>query len=350
MTRPLLPTLAASLFATSALADVPRVVTDIPPVQSLVAQVMGDLGTPAMLVRPGASPHGYALRPSEAAALQDADLVFWVGPGITPWLEGPIATLSPDANSIVLSETTGTLLLPLREGTRFEAHAHDGHADSHLDQAEGGHSDHDHSAEGHNEGDHDDHDEGHHDDDHDDHDEGHHEDHDDQHTDPHTWLDPANAQAWLGAIASYLAGADPTHAAVYTANAAAGMAELDAVIAQAAATLAPVQGTPYITFHDAYQYFEAHFGVPSAGAITLSDATPASAARIAAIRDTVADLGVACIFAEPQFNPALTATVLEGSDAGSATLDPLGASLDPGPDLYGAIILAMADAMADCLN
>lgn len=346
MTRPLLPTLAASLFATSALAEVPNVVTDIPPVQSLVAQVMGDLGTPALLVRPGASPHGYALRPSEAASLQDADLVFWVGPGVTPWLEGPIATLSPDASSIVLSDTPGTLLLPLREGTRFEAHDHDGHADPHADQAEGSHDDHDHGAEGHNEGDHDDHH-----DDHDDHDEVHHDDHDDdQHTDPHTWLDPANAQAWLGAIASYLSGADPTHAAVYTANAAAGMAELDAVIAQASATLAPVQGTPYITFHDAYQYFETRFGVPSSGAITLSDATPASAARIAAIRDTVADLGVACVFAEPQFNPALTETVLEGSDAGSATLDPLGATLELGPDLYGAVILTMADTMADCLN
>src|SRR6056297_3500463 len=159
---------AASLLGGAAMADVPNVAADIAPVHSLVARVMQGVGEPSLIVAPGASPHEYNLRPSEAAALQDADLVFWVSPDLTPWLDGAIETLVSDASVTEFLEVDGTAKLPFREGALFEAHAH----------GDEGHDDQDHEAH-----DHDDKHDGH---DHDDHahDEGHdghgHEEHADE--------------------------------------------------------------------------------------------------------------------------------------------------------------------------
>ncbi|MFN7004046.1 MAG: metal ABC transporter solute-binding protein, Zn/Mn family, partial [Roseinatronobacter sp.] len=117
--------LMATLMSTAAQADVPSVATDITPVHSLVSIVMGDLGTPSLIVRPGASPHGYAMRPSEAQALNGADLVVWMGEALTPWLEGPIENLAGGAHKIELMSVEGTILHDYREGATFAAHDHD---------------------------------------------------------------------------------------------------------------------------------------------------------------------------------------------------------------------------------
>ncbi|MCG3268361.1 zinc ABC transporter substrate-binding protein [Yoonia sp. I 8.24] len=367
MSRKLLSlSLTAALMGGTAYADVPKVAVDIAPVHSLVSRVMDGVGAPNLVVQLGASPHEYSLRPSEARALQEADVVFWVSAGLTPWLADTIETLSSDASVTELLETDGTVELEFRENALFEKHDHSDHDeheeehDDHDDHDEheeehDDHDDHDEHEEEHD--DHDDHDEheeehdGH--DDHDEHEEEHdgHDDHDDHGHgahDPHAWLSPNNAMNWLNVIAGQLSAADPENAGEYFANAAAGRAEIEAVIGEVNATLAPVRGEKFIVFHDAYQYFENDFDFPAAGAISIGDASDPSPARIAEIQARVADEGIDCVLAEPQFNPGLVATVLEGSQAHTGIIDPLGADLELGADFYPQLIKNLAASLAAC--
>src|SRR6056297_4336306 len=152
MSRNLLPlSLTAALLGGTAMADVPRVVADIAPVHSLVARVMDGVGSPDLIIQQGASPHEYQLRPSEAGAFQNADLVFWVGADLTPWMEDAVETLAEGANVTALLDADGTILLDFRESALFEAHDHGDH----------GHDDNDHEHEDHDhDHDHDDHDHG----------------------------------------------------------------------------------------------------------------------------------------------------------------------------------------------
>lgn len=326
---------SAVFMSGSVLADTPKVVTDIPPVQALVSRVMAGVGTPELVMRPGASPHGYALRPSEAGAIEASDLVVWVGPALTPWLDRAIDTLAKNAVHLTLMEAPGTTLLAVREGAHFEAHdhAHDDHE---------GHDHDEHAHDEHEGHDHDEH-EGH------DHDEHAGHDHGDEGLDAHAWLAPENAIVWLDVIAAELGRLDPENADTYASNAADGAAEIAAAVTDARATLAPFQDAKFIVFHDAYQYFETSMGVSATGAISVSDATDPGPARVSEIQHIVRDLGVTCVFSEPQFNPRLVATVSEGTDAKSAVLDPLGTDLDLDADMYPALIRALADEMAGCL-
>jgi zinc transport system substrate-binding protein len=330
MSRTLLPlSLVAALMGGTALmggaalAEAPRVATDIAPVHSLVARVMDGVGTPKLIVQPGASPHEYSLRPSEAQALQEADLVFWVSPGLTPWLGDAIETLATGASVTELLEADGTIELDIREGALFEAHDHGGDAHADAEHAGEKHSDHEEDA-GHK-----------------DHDRGAH--------DPHAWLSPQNAATWLNVIAGRLSAVDPKNAGAYFANAAAGRAELDILIADIDAVLAPVRDRQFIVFHDAYQYFENAFGFNALGAISISDASDPSPARIAEIRARIAGEGIDCVLAEPQFNPGLVATVMDGTNAKTGILDPLGSDLKPGPALYPQLMRNLAATLAECL-
>ncbi|MBE0453908.1 zinc ABC transporter substrate-binding protein [Roseovarius autotrophicus] len=297
----------------------PQVATDIAPLHSLVARVMAGAGEPALIVPPGASPHGHALRPSEAAALDRAEIVFWMGEGLTPWLEDAIGTLAGDAHVIELLGADGSTVLAFREGLEFTpseaGHGHDmpGHA-AHTAKDEDGHEAHDHEG-----------------------------------ADPHAWLDPANARAWLALIAGELARHDPDNAALYAANAAEAVAELSALEAGISARLDAVRDVPYLVFHDAYQYFESRFGVAPAGALALSDAADPGPARIAALRDLARDRGVACVFTEPQFAGARVRAVF-GDTVRHGVLDPLGSAYTPGAGLYPALLEDMAAALVDCLG
>ncbi|MBT8411364.1 MAG: zinc ABC transporter substrate-binding protein [Octadecabacter sp.] len=323
MSRMLLPlSLSATLMGGAAFADVPQVAADIGPVHSLVARVMEGVGTPDLIMQQGASPHEYSLRPSEAQALQDADLVFWVGSDLSPWLAGAIETLAADAQATQLIETVGTIVLEPRDNALFEKHVHadDGH-DEHV---EDGHDHDDHAGE-----------------DHDGHAHGQ--------RDPHAWLSPNNAMVWLNVIAGQLSAADPDNAGTYFANAAAGRAEIEATMAEVNAILKPLRGGQFIVFHDAYHYFENDFDFPAAGAISLSDASDPSPSRIAEIQARVADEGIVCVLAEPQFNRGLVETVLNGTQAQTGILDPLGSDLEPGPTLYLQLMRGMAATLAGCM-
>ncbi len=149
-------------------------------------------------------------------------------------------------------------------------------------------------------------------------------------------------------IAAKLSAADPENAGTYFANAAEARAEMDALITEVTAILEPVKGGRFISFHDAYQYFEMDFDFPASGAISLGDAADPSPARIAEVQGRVQDEGIQCVLAEPQFNPGLVTTVLDGSSANTAVIDPLGADLEPGADLYPQMIRNMATALAGC--
>ncbi|MDF1773681.1 MAG: zinc ABC transporter substrate-binding protein [Pseudophaeobacter sp. bin_em_oilr2.035] len=338
--------LPAVIGAGMALAEVPRVAVDIAPVHGLVARVMQGVGEPDLVVPPGASPHGYAMRPSEALALDRADAVFWIGEALTPWLEGPLETLAGRARVTELLEVDGTLELEFRSGTTFDhddhdheaEHDHDGHAgedhDGHEDHAEEGEhgDDHDHMA-------------------HDEHGDAHHEDHAGhahEGIDPHAWLAPENAELWLSVIAAELAALDPENAEIYMANAKAGQAEIKETVGRLDAVLEPLRASSFIVFHDAYQYFEHSFALTSSGAISLGDASDPSPARIAEIRDAVASHGVACVFSEPQFNPGLVDTVLDGTGAKTVVIDPMGSHIPPGPEFYTDLLSELGSAMASC--
>ena len=308
------------LSITPASADVPQVATDIPPVHSLVSQVMGDLGTPKLIVPPGTSPHGYAMRPSEARALQNADVTFWMGPDLTPWLGRAIKSLTGNAINVALSNSEDLVRHPFRTGATFDSHDHHDHGD-HGDEHKEAHKD-------------------------------DHGDHGDEHEglDPHLWLDPENARILLGVISSTLAGLDPTHADTYRANAAQAKKAIAALTHELDAALQPIRGRPFIVFHDAYQYFEHRFNVDASGSVALGDASSPGPARIAAIRQKIQTLGAHCVFSEPQFRSKIITTVIEGTTARSATLDPLGATLKPGPELYSQLLRNLGDNLLTCLR
>lgn len=321
--------LASSLLAGSALAahaEV-KVVASMKPVHSLVAAVMEGVSTPDIIVDGAGSPHTYALRPSQAQMLEQADVIFWVGHELEAFLEKPLETIGANATSVELIDAHDLVKLGFREGGAFEKHSHDDHEET----AEAGH-DHDHDPEETADAGHD------------------HAGHDHGEFDAHVWLDPMNAKTMVHEIEEALVAADPGNAATYEANAEATMARLDALIAEIGSELEPVKDKGFIVFHDGYRYFENRFGVTAAGSITVSPEVMPGAERVTEIRQRVQELGAACVFAEPQFEPRLISTVTEGTQARSGVLDPLGADIENGPDLYFQVIRNMASSMQTCLS
>lgn len=292
----LLALLIATLCFGASAAAAPRVAVDIAPLHSLTARVMEGIGVPDLILPTGASPHDHAMRPTEAAALDAADVVIRIGGGLTPWFDKAREALAAEAIDLELATAPGLHLLPMREGGSFGAHdhAHDGAFD------------------------------------------------------PHVWLDPENGRVALSAIAETLAAADPENAAVYRANAEAARKELSLLIDEIEALLAPVRGRPYLVYHDAYQYFALRFDVPELGAVTSGDAERPGARRIAEIRALAAT--AVCVFAEPQFEPRLMATITEGTRARLGSLDPAGAGLTPGPEFYAELLRNLARDLAECLR
>ncbi|MFU1476522.1 zinc ABC transporter substrate-binding protein [Roseovarius sp. C7] len=289
----------------------PAVVTDIAPVESLVARVMQGAGAPDRLVPRGASPHDARLKPSDAAALAKADLVFMIGAGLTPWLSEAQQSLAPEAHVIRLMEVDGSTVLPSRNDVEFGHEGHEEHEEHGDHEGHEGHEhDDDHAAHGHDDHGHDDHGdddhEGHGHDDHEEHEdhEGHeehegHAGHDHGLNDPHGWLDPENARVWLRVIAAELSEKNPENAELYQENLALALAEITAAEGKARALLEPVKDRPFVVSHDAFQYFETAFDVTAAGAIALSDARAPGPKRVAEIRDVLAKRGVVCVLTEP---------------------------------------------------
>ena len=293
-------------------ADAPKVVVSIKPIHSLVAAVMEGVGTPDLIVDGAASPHTYALKPSNARNLEQAQVVFWVGPGMEAFLQKPLTSLGSNATVVELDQAPGIIKLKFREGGAFEPH-----------------DDGDEPAAG---------------------DDHAHDDHDHGEFDTHLWLDPHNAKAMVAEITTSLVAADPANALTYEANQKTLNDKLDALDTEIASTIAPVKDKPFIVFHDAYQYFEHRYGVRVSGSITVSPESIPGAQRVSEIHSKVADLGATCVFAEPQFEPKLVNVVLEGTSAKSGVLDPEAATLSPGPDLYFDLMRGIASSLKSCLS
>ena len=355
------PTIAAA-------AEPPAAVASIKPVHSLLAGVMEGAGQPTLLVPGGASPHTWTLRPSDAHALEHADLVVWVGEGLESFLVQPIDALSGDAYVLELSRAEGITLLRMREGGAWDEHEHDDehdddHADTHDDEHDDDHADthddehDDDHADTHNDDHKDDHAEAkadaHGDEDEDDHAHVHKEDgheHGAGEYNMHLWLDPANAAVIVGAMADSLARLDPERENLYRENEAALRSRLAALDDELKEAFAPVQDRGFIVFHDAWQYLDTHYGLRAVGSVTVSPEQSPGAARLAEIREKILDAEATCVFAEPQFEPRLVNTLVEGTGTATGTLDPLGAALEDGPDLYFDLMRSNARAFRACFG
>jgi len=340
----------------------PRVVATIAPVHSLVSSVMLGVGEPSLLLPPNASPHSYNLKPSQAAALAEADLVVWIGPELESFLTHRLSK-GKNTQQLRLSKATGVRAYAMREHRDFAVeHAHE-HHDAHEHEHNEAHTDkHEHSSHEdahHDEHEHSDHDDEHHDEhEHSDHDDVHHDEHGhsshDEHDhggmDPHLWLSPENARAMLAAIAARLGALDPTHSERYAANAARAAEDLKRLEADIRDRLAPYGDAGFVVFHDAYQYFERSFGLTTSGVISLNPHTPPSAARVARIRNAIQQGSIDCLFSEPQFPQRVVKRLADGLNVRVAQLDPIGNKLRQGSELYTLLLKNMAQSFARCLG
>ena len=301
----MLAIVAIGVLASASAVAAPKVVVSIKPLGSLVEGVMAGVGTPSVIVGGGRSLHTFSMRPSDAKALNDAEVVFWVGEGLETFLAKPLLALSGRATIIELSQTPGLTLLPGREGGVWEEHDEDHDAPA---------VDHDHQLDG------------------------------------HIWLDPVNAKAIIGAVQLALSQADRPNASVYAANAKAVMARIEALDDELRATLGPVKHEPFVVFHDGYQYFEKHYGLNAVGSITVNPDRMPGAKRVGEIKNKIKSLKAACVFAEPQFEPKLVQTLVEGSDAKTGTFDPEASTLRAGPDLYFELMRGLAANLTACFT
>lgn len=329
---------AAALFATAAAGPAAHgseivVVASIKPVHSIVSAVMGDVGTPHLIMRDALSHHGVQLRPSDAAVLQEARIVFLIDEAMEAGLAAATDTLAPDAQIIELTGAReGRVRWRLREGGAFEEDPQHSHAgdDDH------GHDDHD-----------DEHAEEH----------GHEDDHglvtyEEEGTGPfdlHIWLDPVNAEGTAHLIADTLSAADPGNSERYEENAHDFIHRLSELSREIATDLTEVKGRPFIVFHDGYQYFERRFGLTAVGSAVVSAEHSPGIRRIREIRERIGELGVDCVIAEPALDGRLVNTIIEGTSARAAAVDSIGGMIDAGPQLYFTLLRNMADSFRNCL-
>ena len=301
---------------TSANAEI-KVVASIKPIHSLASYLMDGVAKPDLIVDGYASPHGFAMKPSHAKMLQNADIVFWVGEDLENFLEKPLNSIATKAEKIELMEIKKLTKLKFRERNIFGDHDDHGH-DEHAKK-----DDHD---------DHDDHD-GH---------EGHHH----GEFDPHIWLDPMNAKVILNEMAEHLIENDAKNASKYKSNLKKALKDIDKLVSNVSSELN--QSVASIVFHDAYQYFEKRFDVNILGAFTVNTDVMPGAEQLAEIREIIEHDKVACVFSEPQFNPDIIKAVAKDMNIKTGVVDPLGATLNPGKDLYFDLIKNMSNSFKGC--
>lgn len=299
-------------------AGAPTVVASIKPIHALVAGVMEGVGTPLLLVTGLRSEHDFTLKPSDATALEAARLIFWMGPSMEGFLARPIKSVAAGV-SVPLGERLGPLLRPLRLELMHEPR---GNPEDAHDIDNDGQAGHGHAPVGPD---------------------------GKPLPDLHAWLDPRVAAAMVGVIATELSRADPVHAARYAQNAATLNGRLATLDRELEESLAPLLGRPFIVFHDAFQYFERRYGLSGVGSLSIEPHNSPGARHLAALRDRIETGRVVCVFAEPQFEPKLVHSLIEGTPARAGTLDPIGAGQEPGLEAYFGLMRAIAASLKACL-
>jgi len=278
------------------------VVASIKPLHSLVAAVMeGDKNQPVLLVDGAASAHSFSLKPSQASALQKAAVVFYIGDDFELFLQKPLHTLPEKVARVPMEKLQGIVRLPVRLGHE----SHEGH---------NGEEAHAHGA-----------------------------------YDLHIWLSPANAKIMIMEIARALAIAFPDKKELYFENVRKMGVRLDALDTEMAERMGKLFNRPFISFHDATQYFDAPYGLRFIGAITLHPERGIGAKRMEELRQRIEADNVICVFREPQFDAKVIDNLLSGTRAKSVTIDPEGALLTSGPQLYYQLIEGVAKAFESCL-
>lgn len=320
----LLLALGVSALTPLALAK-PVIVTSIKPVSMVVAAIAGDKADIEQIVSSTASPHDFAMRPSDLKKIINADTVVWVGESLERFLEKPLENAGKEESSIEWLALDGMALHNFAK-----EHHHDEDEEDHDHE---GHDDHDHHVA---DGNHEEH-EGH---------EGHHHDG----VDPHVWLSPDNVKVLAKAVTARLVSLDSANAGYYQDNLAAFEKGLSAKDAEIRKALNKVSKVPYIVFHDGYSYFEQHYGLSHAGEITVSPERKPGAKKVAEIRHEIQENKVQCVFSEPQFSPAIVKTLLEGSDVKTAPLDPLGSKVKMGTNAYFSFLDNLSGQFLSCLG
>ena len=309
---------------TSANAEI-KVVTSIKPIHSLASYLMDGVSKPDLIVDGYSTPHGFALKPSHAKMLQEADLICWVGEGLENFLIKPLKSIAKKAEKIELMEIKGLEKLKFREKNIFDGHDDHGHEEGH-DEDKHEEDEHKHEEEGH--------------------DEHGHEDHAHGEYDPHIWLDPVNAKIILNEMVEHLIENDEKNSSTYKNNLAKALKDIDKLIKDVKAELN--KDISFIVFHDAYQYFENRFNVSVLGAFTVNTDVMPGAEQLSEIREIIEHDKVSCIFSEPQFNPDIINAVAKDMDIKTGVLDPLGATLDSGKGLYFKLIKNMSKSFKGC--
>ena len=335
--------LSITLSISSVNADV-KVVTSIKPIHSLASYVMDGVGKPDVIVDGYNSPHGFSLKPSHAKMLENADLVIWIGEDLEAFLEKPLNTIAKKAKNIEVMDLKGIRKLEFREKNIFEGHddhGHDEHKDEHKEHGHDEHKD-EHKEHGHDE-----HKDEHKEHGHDEHKEKDaHEGHHHGEHDPHVWLDPMNAKVIIKEITKQLVQLDSKNSAAYKANSKKALADIDKLTKAIKKDLN--KDLRFVVFHDAYQYFENRFNIKVLGALTVNTDVMPGAEKLSEIREVIEHEKVNCIFSEPQFNPSIIKSIAKDTKVKTGILDPLGAKLDKGKNLYFDLLNDMASSFKGC--
>ncbi|TBV03069.1 zinc ABC transporter substrate-binding protein ZnuA [Phytopseudomonas dryadis] len=291
----------------SAQAEV-RVLTSIKPLQLIAAAVQAGVGEPEVLLPPGASPHHYALRPSDMRRVQDVDLLYWVGPDLEGFMVRVLA--GRDRPSVAVQDLPDMTL----------RHFGEQHGDEHEHEHEHEHADeHDH-------------------------------DHRPGTLDAHLWLLPANAWVIATRMAADLSQADPANAARYQANLQAFGQRLESLDPRLQSRLAPLANKPFFVFHEAFDYFEAAYGLRHAGVFSVASEVQPGARHVAAMRERLQNSGPSCVFSEPPLRPRLAETLTAGLPVTLAELDSMGAAVPVDASGYEALLEGLADGLSECLG
>ncbi|MFM4785781.1 zinc ABC transporter substrate-binding protein ZnuA [Aeromonas veronii] len=304
--------LFTALLAVSLPVRAIEVLTTIKPLGFIAAAITDGVSEPKVLLPTGASPHEFSLRPSDIRNINSAGLVVWVGPELEGFMAKPLAN---HLHALALTQVEGMPLFNYATQDSHDSHDHD---------------DHDHAAHEHG-----DHDEGH---------EGHHH----EGVDPHIWLGPTQAKVIAKAIASELGKLDPANQARYDANLAAFDTKVDAKDKVIAGQMKAVNEKGYFVFHEAYGYWERHYGMSSKGHFTVSPERRPGAKTLVDIRKALEEKQASCIYAEPQFSPAVIESVARNTGAKVLLLDEVGEQVPLGPDGYPQFMQQLADAFAQC--
>ena len=310
-------TLTAALFLvlTPLKAEI-SVVTSIKPLHSLTSYIMEGVGEPELIIDGVASPHNFQIKPSHAKMLQNADLVIWIGEDLESFLPTALKSIPKDAVVFELLDQSGLKKLKFREKNIFEGHDDHGH-DEHA-KKEDDHDDHGHDDHGHGHGS----------------------------FDPHIWLDPANAKVIVKKITNQLSKIDKDNASTYKANSKKVIKDLDGLIKEVKNEIN--KDASFVVFHDAYQYFEKRFGLNVIGALTVNPDVMPGAEQLSEIREVIEHEKAKCIFSEPQFNPNIINSIASDTGVKTGVLDPLGANINKGKNMYFQLIKDMSNSLKDC--